>query len=322
MKQLYLLLTLTACCTAGAFGQTYFSLSGGPFSQNWTNTSLITANDVWTGVPSIIGYLGNDGTTTIAPILADTAVGLAYSDTIDVIANQTAPNTNTTGGVAEFELANPVVALQGSGNADAPNLIIYLNATGVTNIRVRYLLRDIDGSADNSVQPVALQYRIGATGNFINIPAAFVADASGGPSEATKETLVDVILPSECNNQTQLELRIITGNAQGTDEWIGIDDIEITPNSTSPVSNIIRDPNYVKIAGLPSDLMTVQFNRSIASDVTVQIINSNGQVVMQKRMGRVTAGQTESMQFAQLPKGMYTLSISSKEGVFTRQLVH
>ena len=41
---------------------------------------------------------------------------------VDVNVNQTNPNTNTTGGVAEFEIANAVVALQGSGTADAPNL--------------------------------------------------------------------------------------------------------------------------------------------------------------------------------------------------------
>ena len=32
----------------------------------------------------------------------------------------------TNGGVAEFEIANPTIALQGSGTADAPNIILYL----------------------------------------------------------------------------------------------------------------------------------------------------------------------------------------------------
>ena len=30
-----------------------------PFNQNWTNTGLITTNDDWSGVPGIVGYLGN-----------------------------------------------------------------------------------------------------------------------------------------------------------------------------------------------------------------------------------------------------------------------
>src|SRR5262245_25991213 len=33
-----------------------------PFSQDWSNTTMITVNDNWTGVPGIIGYRG-DGLT-------------------------------------------------------------------------------------------------------------------------------------------------------------------------------------------------------------------------------------------------------------------
>ena len=44
-------------------------------------------------------------------------------------------------------------------------------------IDVSFVLRDIDGTTDNAVQPVAVQYRVGATGTFTNLPAGFVADA-------------------------------------------------------------------------------------------------------------------------------------------------
>src|SRR5205814_1751954 len=94
---------------------------------------------------------------------------------VNIIANQTSPSTLTTGGVAEFELADPVVALQGSGTASAPFLLLRVNTTGGAGIRVRYDLRDVDASADNAVQQVALQYRIGSLGNFINVPGGYVA---------------------------------------------------------------------------------------------------------------------------------------------------
>ncbi|MDQ3006614.1 MAG: hypothetical protein M3R47_14695, partial [Chloroflexota bacterium] len=150
-----------------------------PFSQDWTNIGLITADDNWSGVSGIIGYLGDDPSTTTAG--ADPQTILVPFVTQDVIANQT--NTGiTNGGIAEFHIANPVVALQGSGTADAPHVILYLNTTGQTNITVAYSLRDIDGSIDNAIQPVALQYRVGPSGNFTNIPAGFVADATTGPS--------------------------------------------------------------------------------------------------------------------------------------------
>ena len=196
-----------------------------PFTQNWSNTGLITADDNWSGVPGIVGFRGDDLTTVTATdpqtILAD-----GSGTPIDVIANQANPNTQATGGVAEFDgIANPVVALQGSGTADAPHIVISVNTTGMSGVKVAYVLRDIDGSTDNAVQPVALQFRVGSTGNYTNIPAGFVADATTGPSLATLVTVVSVTLPAAADNQPLVQIRIMTTNAIGNDEWVGIDDI-------------------------------------------------------------------------------------------------
>jgi len=250
LTKLFVLFALLVFAGFAIYAQTYHQLSSGPFQQNWNNTGLITTNDIWSGVPSIIGYRGDiDGTVTgVDPqtVLQD------LSGVVNVMANQTNPNTYTTGGVAEFEITDPVVALQGSGTADAPNIVIFLNTTGVSNIRVKYDLRDIDGSGDNAVQPVALQYRIGTSGNYINIPAGFVADATTGPSIAELVTSVNVVLPPECNNQEQLQLRIITTNAVGNDEWVGIDNIVIEVDNTppqltfNPANNAINVPVNVK----------------------------------------------------------------------------
>ena len=219
-------LTVTA---APVTGQTL------PFSQNWTNTNLITANDNWAGVPGIVGYNGSGltGTTGTDPqtILAD-----GSNTAVSVFANQTDPNTLTSGGVAEFELSNPAVALQGSGTASAPHLVISLNTTGHSNITIFYNLRDLDASGDNAVQPVALQYRVGSIGNYTNIPAAFVADATTGPDEATQVTPVAAALPAAANNQQLVQLRIVTTNAVGADEWVGVDDIVVNTNGALPIS--------------------------------------------------------------------------------------
>ena len=158
----------------------------------------------------------------------------------NVNANQANPGTYTTGGVAEFHLDDPVVALQGSGTARAPYIRIHLDTRGASNIQVSYRLRDVDGSGDNSVQPVALQYRIGGSGAFTNVAEAFVADASLGPG-LTGETPVSVTLPSAADNQPRVELRIMTADAVGSDEWIGIDDISIVAaggGGVDPVVNV------------------------------------------------------------------------------------
>src|SRR3954470_20558068 len=78
-----------------------------PFSQNWTNTGLITTANDWSGVPGIIGYRGDAmvGSTGVDP---QTVTADGSGTPVNVMANQTNPNTNTTGGIAEFDtLANP-----------------------------------------------------------------------------------------------------------------------------------------------------------------------------------------------------------------------
>lgn len=201
-----------------------------PFSQDWSNTALITANDDWSLVPAIIGYRGDSLTTVIG---ADPQTVLAGDDApvADVIANAVNPNTNTTGGVAEFQLADPVIALQGSATADAPYIKLFLNTTNQNNIRIAYVVRDIDGSTDDAIQQVALQYRVGSSGNFTNLPAGFIADATTGPSLAVQVTNVNAMLPTAAENQAWVEVRILTVNATGNDEWVGIDTISMTANS-------------------------------------------------------------------------------------------
>ncbi|MFH0866052.1 MAG: lamin tail domain-containing protein [Bacteroidota bacterium] len=238
MKKSFFILAIivmgTACKTL--YSQTYFDLSLGTFIENWSNTGMITANDDWSGVANIRGFLGSSLTTATG---VDPQTVLADETTIDVIANQANPNTLTSGGVAEFEITDPVVAIQGSGTADAPFIVIFLNSTNVSNISITYNLRDVDGAIDNAVQPAALQYRIGTTGDFTNIPAGFVADASTGPSLATLVTPVNITLPGACENQAQLQIRIITANATGSDEWIGIDDINISGTTAAAPSKLL-----------------------------------------------------------------------------------
>jgi VCBS repeat-containing protein len=223
-----------------------------PFTQNWSNTELITTNDDWSGVPGIVGFLGQDITTAVG---ADPQTLLGEStlaNDVDVIANLASPST-TAGGVGEFPTSG-VVALQGSGTADAPYLLLTLNTTGQANVHVAYNLRDIDFTTDDAVQPVALQYRVGASGTFTNLPAGFVADATSGPSLDTLVTPVSVTLPAAADNQPLVQVRVITANAGGSDEWVGVDDIAVTAGgddapavqTTSPVhgaNDVAADAN-------------------------------------------------------------------------------
>jgi hypothetical protein len=121
-----------------------------------------------------------------------------------------------------------VVALQGSATAGAPHLVVSVDTRGRSGVTVRYRLRDVDPSSIvNAVQPVALQYRVGASGEFVALPGGFVADATTGPGEATLVTPVSARLPAAADNKPLVQLRILTTNAVGQDEWVGVDDIEV-----------------------------------------------------------------------------------------------
>lgn len=221
----------------------HHSLLGGNFFQDWSNAGLITVDGNWDLVPSIIGYRGDDITsaTGINPqtLLGDGTV------VVNVEANEANPNTFTTGGVAEFAITNPTIALQGSGTADAPHIVLFLNTTGVSNVIFSFNARDIDGSADNAIQPIAVQYRVGATGAWTDLPAGFVADATTGGT-ATQVTAVSVTLPTAAENQAQVQVRVITSNAVGSDEWVGIDDISVTSTPGAAATVSIADASVVE----------------------------------------------------------------------------
>lgn len=199
------------------------AISAFPYEQHWSDTSLITANDDWSGVDGFEGYRGDDLTlvsgTNPQSLLAD-----GSGTPTNVVANAAANASN--GGVLEVGGSDPTIAIQGSGTADAPHVVMHLDLTGRDATFVSYHLRDLDSSADNASQPVALHYRIGGTGPYTDIPEAYVADATDAGS-ATRVTPVTVRLPAPTEGQGEVYLRWMTTNADGNDELVGIDDIVV-----------------------------------------------------------------------------------------------
>jgi hypothetical protein len=165
----------------------------------------------------------------------------------NVKANQTNPDTLVEGGVAEFEIANPTIALKGSDTAHAPYINVLVSTTGFSNIRFRANVRDLS-TVNDAVQQVAVQYRTDETPGtpFIDIPEAYIADATQGGT-ATLVTAIDLILPAAANNVADLEIRVMTVNAVGDDEWIGIDDISVTGMTGGPTPTPTPTPNPTPI---------------------------------------------------------------------------
>lgn len=220
---------------------TYANLASGAFTLNLTpaTANLITSNNDWTGVPSAEGYCGSGLTSTfgIDPQTVLTAEfqsgSLPTTASTCVAANKGNPSAFNAGGHAEFDTGTYLAyGLQGNVQSRAPYLTFYVNTTGRYSIRFSFDAIDIDAGSNNAVTQVAVQYRVGETGNFTNIPAAFIADATD-PSVAGRKTSRDILLPTAIENQPKVQIRIITTDAAGPDglsspdEWLGINNVTI-----------------------------------------------------------------------------------------------
>jgi hypothetical protein len=199
-----------------------------PFMQAWSDTGLIARDDDWSGVAGVVGYRG-DGLASEAGVDPRSVVADGSGTPIDVNASERDPRAvGLAAGVTEFELPDPVVALQGSATAAAPHLVVSLDTRGRAGVTVRYRLRDVDPSPiADAVQAVALQYRVGGSGDFTAVPGGFVEDATTGPGEATLVTPVSATLPAAADGKPLVQLRILTTNAVGQDEWVGVDDVAV-----------------------------------------------------------------------------------------------
>ncbi|MDQ3042328.1 MAG: carboxypeptidase-like regulatory domain-containing protein [Acidobacteriota bacterium] len=275
-----------------------------PYSINWSNTNLITMDNVWDLSNldlRIRGYSGAD--IPVAPG-TDARTVLPDSTILNVKANQTNPDTLVEGGVAEFEIANPTIALKGSDTAHAPYINVLVRTTGFNNIRFRANIRDLS-TVNDAVQQVAVQYRIDETPGtpFIDVPGAYIADATQGGT-ATLVTPIDLILPAGANNAADLEIRVMTINAIGEDEWIGVDDISVTGTSNPTAAT-------VSLSGKVTD------GRRGIANATVQLTSQDGttQAVRTNFFG--------NFRFDEVAAGeMYVITVQAKRFRFNPLIIN
>lgn len=231
-----------------------------PFSQNWSNTGLITTANDWSSVPGIAGYLGDNAASSNTGVDPRTLL-TDLTNTLNVQANQNSVTVATSGGAAEFEFADPAVAIKGSGTADAPYLLISINNTGLSGTRVSFNMRDLDDTATDAIQPINVQYRVGNSGAFTNVTGGYFADVS--VPNATQVTPAEVFLPAAADNQAVVQVRIMTTNAAGVDEWIGIDDITVGPSVDVPPTVSSSAPNSASAAIAVNSNLVINFSEAV-----------------------------------------------------------
>ena len=146
-------------------------------------------------------------------------------------------------------------------------------------MHVQFNARDIDGgTADNAMQQLNVQYRIGETGPWINVSDGYFSDVTTGPVQATLVTPVSLTLPAAANNQGQVQVRIMTTNAIGNDEWVGIDDIVVSSSpfaDTAPPMLVSSSPadEAANISTIDNIVLTFDENVQLGAG---DIVISNG----------------------------------------------
>ena len=223
---------------------TYFDLSSSSLNFNVTAATVnqISSNDSWSAVQGVEGYFGQNLTATHG-VDPQTVLGTEFSGDIlpntptQINANKSNPSAYNAGGLAEFDTGT-YLAIGFQGNVQAnPYLVFYLNTTGRSNVTISYDVTDIDSGNNNAVSPVALQYRVGSSGLFTNLPSGLIADATDGPNIGGRVTHKSVVLPATTWNQPQVQVRIITTNAANSsggstpDEWVGVNNVVVTTPS-------------------------------------------------------------------------------------------
>jgi len=279
--------------------------------QNWSNAALVTTNNNWAAVPSIIGTggtglgltAGADPRTVLTP-----ATG-AQQVTANVAAS---PDAVTASGLAEFQaLPDPVVALRASATNQAPNLVLHLNTNGVRGTTVSFDLRDIDPGARDTVQPVAVQYRLSTDAVFMNVPGGYIADAT--TAAAGGVTAVSVTLPARTDNlnpaTATVQVRVLTTWTGGDDEWIGIDNIRVTAGNDAPVANPVGFASTAAGATLPFTLPDVPPVALTTADVA-GVSGPNGEAVGLTGATLSGTGTSYTLTFSlPLPAGEYRVAL-------------
>lgn len=292
----------------------YHNFSGGnlTLAVNSATINQITSNNDWSNVPSVEGYCGS-GLTNTHGVDPRTVTGTGTpnnqlpASNPCVNANKGNPSAYNGSGVTEFDDPDTYMAIGFQGNVqNNPYLVFYLNTTGQGNVRMTFDVIDIDAGNNNSVSQIAVQYRVGETGNFINIPGGFVADATDGNRTAGRVTKIDLVLPTAALNQPKVQVRVLSTFGAGTDgnqtpnEWIGVNNFVFSATAPSAAS--------VMVGGK----VTTATGRGIR----------NVQVRLTDETGETRTAMTSAFgyyRFADVPAGRsYVISIASKRFAFTQ----
>ncbi|MFT3785152.1 MAG: Calx-beta domain-containing protein [Tepidisphaeraceae bacterium] len=269
---------------------TYYNLSGGSYQQNWESSDLV-GGTTWTSTyANAIGYAAT--TTAVAdPQLNTNPSNTSSAVFVATVSPGPVGSGVSAGGLHRLTFASSVgtgagtgtksIGFQGSGTAHSPHVIFFINSSGVNNVAVDFDLIDVDNEGSTTAgaaQSFAVQYRIGDSGTWANVPAGYVANAANFTTNTVGQTThVTAVLPSDAGNKADLQVRVVGTNSAGNDQMVALDNVVISSTTSSQVG--IVPSSYTILENGGSAVLTVTRTGDASSAASVNWTAVNGTAI-------------------------------------------
>ncbi|MFA6058424.1 MAG: endonuclease/exonuclease/phosphatase family protein [Taibaiella sp.] len=128
-----------------------------------------------------------------------------------------------------YFLSDDGIGMLATGSTAPGALIVAINTSGLSNINISWVCKTIlnQASRDNSI---ALQYRVGTTGNFTDLGTTSTYSSTGKVNGDVSATFIET-LPATAENQPVVQVRWVyweSSSITGARDKISVDDISIS----------------------------------------------------------------------------------------------
>ncbi len=154
--------------------------------------------------------------------------------------------------------------------------------------------------------------------NWYNTSLFAIGDAWSGQSEGwldVEYTLTDFA------GESDVRLRFVfNGSSGATNDGVGIDDITITAELPVATNQLELLDNIAVWPNPTSDKAMLQVNLNNSADVTVQVVNTVGQVIYQSESSNVDFAQYE-LDFRNYASGLYFARIQVDDNIYIEKII-
>jgi len=299
-RQLLALLCLFGCFSGRLFAQTMPEVQALPYSQNFNGLQATV-----TAFP--IGLRG--WTASVTP-------GSAFNTSATVVADR-ALNASSSASISSgnFHNYNGKIGFLNTGSLDL-TIALAFSTTGQSAVLVQYeamvIRNPYDGTNNTRINEMILQYRLGQTSDFTNLPttsylSGTTTQTGSGVTTPQNPQTISVTLPADCDNQPIVQIRWISkqNGGSGSRPSFAIDNIKVGGDSTAPVN----ETGYPKAVEVLSDGFDF-INKLNESGKTYFVLTASGSAL--PTPAQVKAG-LDATGTAALQSGSFTIADKSLE---------